>query len=336
LGDRCFLFLDLALLFLDCSVLFEELVEQHRIHGVVAHGVDLALGVAHHQVRVHLGYLFGNQTELRRACCVALVVKRHWLEREDGFAGLIHRFNLFLEPARRTGRAELPDCVYQDWYSRVYGCDPANAGDECSRLVTVADANRVGLASNPTIADIDIKISGGEIVTGANAQCDVLASSGVVKEGVITGGRVIHTGGVVNERLKSVGCVIAAGSVESERTSPGSRVILAGGIVKERSSSGGRVLWPSRVAKKRFKPSGRVRAADGVAKERFKPGRRVIGAGGVEKERIKPGGGVIGASGVAFERLGTGGGVKAARGVEKERNPAAVLCMPLLRLWSAF
>ena len=41
-------------------MLFEELVEQHRVHRVVAHGVDLAVLVAHHQVRIYLGHFLGD------------------------------------------------------------------------------------------------------------------------------------------------------------------------------------------------------------------------------------------------------------------------------------
>src|SRR5262249_47194545 len=35
-------------LFFHCLVFFEELVQQHRVHRVVAHGVDLAVAVTHH------------------------------------------------------------------------------------------------------------------------------------------------------------------------------------------------------------------------------------------------------------------------------------------------
>ena len=61
LGNRRFLFLHFA-------VLFEELVEQHRVDRVVAHGIDFAVFVAHHQVGIHLSHFLGNQTKLRRVC----------------------------------------------------------------------------------------------------------------------------------------------------------------------------------------------------------------------------------------------------------------------------
>ena len=81
-------------------MLFEELVKQHRVQRVVAHRVDLAVIAAHYQVWVYFGYFLGDHTKLRCAPIVALVVKCHRLEREDGFAGFGRRFNLFFETAQ--------------------------------------------------------------------------------------------------------------------------------------------------------------------------------------------------------------------------------------------
>ena len=61
--------LRLSFLVLRFAVLFEELVEQHRVHRVVAHGVDLAVVIAHHQIGIHLGYFLGDQAELRLLSC---------------------------------------------------------------------------------------------------------------------------------------------------------------------------------------------------------------------------------------------------------------------------
>ena len=46
-------------------MLFEELVEKHGVHLVVAHAVRFAFFVAHYQVRIYLFHIFGHQTELR-------------------------------------------------------------------------------------------------------------------------------------------------------------------------------------------------------------------------------------------------------------------------------
>src|SRR6266536_1486265 len=79
---------------------YEKFVEQHRVDRVVAYGVNLAVLVAYHQVRVYLGYFLGDQTKLRCSFCVAFVVKGDGLERENCFAGLLHRLNLFLVTPR--------------------------------------------------------------------------------------------------------------------------------------------------------------------------------------------------------------------------------------------
>jgi len=67
---------------------FEELVEQHRVHRVVAHGVNVAVLIAHHQGGIYLRYFFGNKAELWSIFLVTLVVKDHWLKRQNRFAGL--------------------------------------------------------------------------------------------------------------------------------------------------------------------------------------------------------------------------------------------------------
>ena len=76
-------------------VLFEKLVEQHRVYGIVSNGVDFAVLVAHHEVGIHSRYFFGDQTKLRCIHIVALVLERYWLKAQDRFAGAVYRFNLF-------------------------------------------------------------------------------------------------------------------------------------------------------------------------------------------------------------------------------------------------
>ena len=90
-------------------MLFEELVEQHRVHRFVAHGVRLALLVASHQIGVHLFHLLGHEAELRDAVGVKLVLVAEGdrFEREDRFARLVHRLDRVLETRRGDDRAEL-------------------------------------------------------------------------------------------------------------------------------------------------------------------------------------------------------------------------------------
>ena len=70
--------LDLVLLLRDgrfqvlhFAMLFEEFVEQHRIHCVVADSEEFAVLIAHDQVRVHRRDFFGDQPELRRIYLVS-------------------------------------------------------------------------------------------------------------------------------------------------------------------------------------------------------------------------------------------------------------------------
>ena len=69
--DRDFLFCvvpfqpsDRRLLFFDFFVLFEELIQQHRVHLVVTHRLDLALVVAYHQVGIHSFHFLCYEPEL--------------------------------------------------------------------------------------------------------------------------------------------------------------------------------------------------------------------------------------------------------------------------------
>ncbi len=81
LRDGRFLLLQPAVLLLDLAVLFQELVEQHRVHCFVAYSVYLAICIAHHQVGVHLLYLLRDQAELRDAIGIDLffIMEGDWL-----------------------------------------------------------------------------------------------------------------------------------------------------------------------------------------------------------------------------------------------------------------
>ena len=64
---------NLLLLFLHFGVLFEELVEQHRVHCFISHGVYLPIGVACHQIWVYPLDLLGHEAELRDTIRIKLV-----------------------------------------------------------------------------------------------------------------------------------------------------------------------------------------------------------------------------------------------------------------------
>jgi hypothetical protein len=266
---------------------FEELIEQHRVHCVVAHGVDVAVLIARHQARVHLGHFLRDQTKLRRICVVALVVKRHRLKRQDSFAGFVHRLNLFLESARGAHRAQLACGVDHDRYSIVVcRCHPENV------------PNKAAAAHIRAIcADTDDVIGCGDNKTTTRAQGDIAVA------------------GIVNERIITVGRVAGARSVTLERKSTDSRVGVAASVAKEGLNAVGRVGDAGGVAMERSKTSGRVVRAIGVAIERCVTMGRVAEAGGVVGERISASADVKKPAGVAEERKNASGSVVAAIGI---------------------
>src|SRR5262249_15120040 len=104
---------------------------------IVAHGKRLPVGVAHHQVRIYLGNVFRNQTKLRRVLgffgVLVFVMKRDRLERQDGFARLVHRANVPFKTPRGGTRAELAAGIYDTTYAiGVPYCNAANVADKAS------------------------------------------------------------------------------------------------------------------------------------------------------------------------------------------------------------
>src|SRR6266540_2968946 len=255
-SDSGFLFLNFAVLYPNLLVLFQELVEQHRVHCFVADGVNLVLIVTHHEVRVHFGYFFGNQSKLRHARVILLVVESDRPERKDGFTGFVHRLNFFLEPARGTKRAELARGVDQDWYGvGVCCCRPANVADKA----TVAHVRTIRADSNNVTSPEDAE-------AGPSAQGRVAATGGVILERTSAVRRVVAAGGVVKERNITVGSVAAAGGVAIERLNTVGRVVAADSVVRERHSSVGCVAEADGVRRQCARTEGTVGRAAGVAK----------------------------------------------------------------------
>src|SRR6266542_4228187 len=184
---------------------FEELIEQHRVHCVVAHGVDLAVLFAHHQVGVHRSHFLSDQTKLRRVFGVALVVEHHWLERQDRFASFVHWLDLLLEPARGADRAKLAGGVDQHWY-----------GVGILRLYFANVADKAGVTHVRTChseANTDNVTGVSYSAASCNAQGRVLDAHGVANERTRTDGRVASALGVGSERTNTVGGVVDADGV---------------------------------------------------------------------------------------------------------------------------
>src|SRR5262249_35376585 len=145
------------------AVLFQELIKQHRVHRLVAHGVGFALIIASYQSRVYLFHVLSHQPELLDAIGVKLVLvaEGHRFKREDGFARLVHWLDRFPEARRGVGRAEMTVGVYDNCYTSWTGC-PTNPSDKCRRVISCpANTNGVRLASQTSIADVDVFIAGG-------------------------------------------------------------------------------------------------------------------------------------------------------------------------------
>src|SRR4029077_14086778 len=112
---------------------------------IVAHRVDVAVLVAHHEVGIHSGYVLSDQAELRRVLGVALVMEGHRLERQNRFAGFVHRFNVVLEAARRETSAQFSIGIDKDWNS---GGGINRLAEDLADIATVAQVRTGGADSN--------------------------------------------------------------------------------------------------------------------------------------------------------------------------------------------
>ena len=82
-------------------MLFEELVEQHRVDCVIADAERFSFFVAHHQIGIHYLDIFGDKSEAQGTARLDLgfVAETHRLKRVNDVAGLLHWFDLILETA---------------------------------------------------------------------------------------------------------------------------------------------------------------------------------------------------------------------------------------------
>src|SRR5581483_3765766 len=167
-------------------VLFEELVEQHRVHLIVAHTVGFPLLVAHHQVRINLFYFFGYKTKLRYACRIDLlfVMEGDRFQRKKCFAGLLHWLNFVFKPSGGGNRAKFVICVNEHATSSY-----TSSVEDLTDIATVAGVCTDGANTNHAIGRHDVD-------TSSVAHSDIVAAVGVV-----------------HERLSTDGCVAAATNV---------------------------------------------------------------------------------------------------------------------------
>jgi len=267
-------------------VLFQELIEQHGIHFLIANGEGLALLVKHDQIGVHLCHFLGHQPELGRAFRVKLflVAESDGSQRENHFARHVHRFDCLFVANRGRLDTKLTTAVYSNRLPLGDGHSPYT-GYERRRLSSVrADADRIGLGSNTIIADIDIVTACGKINTRKMADRCIAASDRVIKECICTDGGVVCAGAVRPQRtdanagvfisrsgaVKSFctdGGVVSPATVTAECPRAISSVPASRRVGEKRKRSGGRVILAGRVAKKRLKTSGRIELASGVVRK---------------------------------------------------------------------
>src|SRR5262249_58552297 len=153
-----------------------ELIEQHRVHGFVANTERLANIVAGHQIRIDLCHFFGHQTELgnARRIEVVFVAEGDWLEIQDRFARLAHRFYCFLETCGGSSRAEVTSAIHDNCYTCWNDC-PTYPGDKRLCLYSgFTDADGFGLTRSPQSANIDVVTASRQIYTGLITHCNVI------------------------------------------------------------------------------------------------------------------------------------------------------------------
>ena len=80
-------------------MLFEKLVEQHRVHCVVANGLQFPIAIASYQIGIYFFYLLSNQAKLRDPLRIELffVTKGDGVKREYRFTCGVYRFDSLLE-----------------------------------------------------------------------------------------------------------------------------------------------------------------------------------------------------------------------------------------------
>src|SRR4030095_10509482 len=103
------------------------------------------------------------------------------LECQDGFAGVVHRFDLRFEATRRTvGGAELADGIDQYWHGIGRYNSIANVTDKAALAhicALVSDSNAIKRV--------------GDCATGPSTNCDIEVATRVVWESTKTDGDVV-------------------------------------------------------------------------------------------------------------------------------------------------
>ena len=197
LRDRGSLFPYDPVLFDKSFVLLEKLIEQHRIDLFVADRFGLALGIASHQIGIHLRHFLGDQAKGKRLRVIIffVVAEADRLERIERFAGIVHRLDLVFVPARGYVTAAKSAAAGYGDRIRIGPNNGLRIGVDVADKAAVAHVR----AERP---DRDNVIGCGNASTRIETQGAVTVT-GAVRERIIADSHVAATGGVTNESLKT-------------------------------------------------------------------------------------------------------------------------------------
>src|SRR6266540_4916814 len=230
---------------------------------VVADRFGLSLGIAPHQIGIHLSNLLGDQAKSQRLRGIIFLVvpEADRPERKNDFAGLVHRRDVVLIPPRRyVAPTQSAAAGYGDIIG-VSSNDGLHVRVDLANIATVVHVLTGGTYTNNIIG-------GGHAGASIEAQGSVEVAGGVAKERIKTDGRVVSAVGVAIEGLNTEGGVAAAVCIAKKRTLSERRVAVTGGIAKERIKTGGCVEVRSRTTCECTNTGCRVEAAGGIANER--------------------------------------------------------------------
>src|SRR5439155_25390353 len=226
--------------FLHLVMLFEKLIEQHRVHHLVAHAFHLAFVIAIYQSRVHFFYLLSDQAKTQRLRGVKLLFKPEadWFECVKPFARPGEGLDVLLVTlgGNNSGVAKPPvaesDCdVIVNSCAKTL-CQPVHVAD----IRPDADTS---LAVH-SLPDANIATAG-DVSAGCSTQGCVVVADVVENERLKTDGRITNAFGVARERPITAGSISIAVGVASQRLLTGSRVEVAHGVAKEGSRTDCRV-----------------------------------------------------------------------------------------------
>ena len=241
-------------------MLFEKLIEQHRVDLLVANGFGLSFWIATHQVRIHFGHFLRDQSKGNRLRSIVLLVvaKADRLKLIDRFAGCVHGLNVMFVSARRdVGSAKSAVAVYRNeiWIGanlrlniRINLADVAAVAD-----VLTTDAMAITLLAvvTPSPAPLPKAVLKLPLVLAESArtpQAVLLSPVVLAKKRPVTICRVVLAIGIIMESLNSGCCVDITDGVANERVHARSGVTEAGSIAVERERAGNRVVVTSGVA----------------------------------------------------------------------------------------